>query len=198
MFQQLVYELSRGFAYRAISHSEMRIYTTWLPLALTAAFAVIYSLLPVQPALVGKGGLIEGAMTLVSTLPGFYFAGLAAVSTFGASSMDHEMSDPAPTVKMRVRGQMVELKLTRRLFLSYLFSYLVVLSFTLWLTLLLANALTPSLEEFRKNIDLWLGSEWPWFSVQAGLGLIVTFGFASLVVSTLHGVFFLTEKMHQP
>jgi hypothetical protein len=199
VFGDLVYELGRGFAYRRISHTEMRTYTTWLPLALTIVVIAIYMLLPVKPALVGPTGLASSLLTLVSTLPGFYFAGLAAVATFGSSTMDKEMPAPAPKVDMRVGGQTVkEIPLTRRLFLSYLFSYLVILSFGLCFALVTINALTGSIETLHTAIVPKTGATWPWSTVKALVGIPLTFAFASMVVSTLHGVFFLTEKIHQP
>lgn len=198
MLKQLAYELGRGFAYRGISHGEMRTYTTWLPLFLTILAGVFYAVLPVKPALVGSTGLVGSLLTLVATLPGFYFAGLAAVATFGSTTMDHEMPAPAPEVEMRVRGQQVPVKLTRRLFLSYLFSYLVILSFGLCFAFMAINAFAPSIDMLQVSIGRWTGTAWPWLVVKGAVGFALTFAFASMVVSTLHGVFFLSEKIHQP
>lgn len=199
MFKQLFYELGRGFAYRRISHTEMRTYTTWLPLALTAVAITIYVALPVKPALVGSTGLASSLLTLASTLPGFYFAGLAAVATFGNATMDREMPAPTPTVNMLVGGQMLrDIPLTRRLFLSYLFSYLVILSFGLCLALVTMNALSGSIDAFQISIIRTTGANWPWLTLKALVGIPLTLAFASMVVTTLHGVFFLTEKIHQP
>jgi hypothetical protein len=135
----------------------MRTYTTWLPLFLTILTVIFYVLLPERPALVGSNGLLGSLLTLVSTLPGFYIAGLAAVATFGSATMDHEMPAPAPEVKIRVRGRLISVKLTRRLFLSYLFSYLVVLSFGLCFTLIAINALVPSIDILHAFIVQWTG-----------------------------------------
>lgn len=198
MLKQLAYELSRGFAYRGITHSGMRTYTTWLPLFLTILAGAFYAVLPVKPVLIGSTGLVGSLLTLVATLPGFYFAGLAAVATFGSTTMDHEMPEPAPEVEMRVRGQQVPVKLTRRLFLSYLFSYLVILSFGLCFALMAINAFAPSIDVLQSAIGRLTGEVWPWLVVKGAVGFLLTFAFASMVVSTLHGVFFLTEKIHQP
>lgn len=174
-------------------------HTTWLPLVLTVVAVVIYVVLPVKPALVGEGGLATSLLTLVSTLPGFYFAGLAAVATFGSTSMDKEMPSPAPTIDMLINGKIVKANpLTRRLFLSYLFSYLVVVSFGLCFALVAINALSGAIEALHGFIVGSIGAVWLWLLVKAILGIALTFAFASMVVSTLHGVFFLTEKIHQP
>ncbi|MCH2395077.1 MAG: hypothetical protein MK313_10400 [Oceanibaculum sp.] len=176
----------------------MQTYTRWLPLTLTVIAIGIYLILPVKPALIGDKGLASNLLTLVSTLPGFYFAGLAAVATFGNTTMDHEMPAPAPEVDMRVAGKTATVKLTRRLFLSYLFSYLVILSFGLCFSLVTINALSGSIEALQEYIVCSTGMTWPWFVFKALVGIPLTFAFASMVVTTLHGVFFLTEKIHQP
>lgn len=193
MLKQLTYELSRGFAYRGISHGEMRTYTTWLPLGLTIVLISLYLAVPVKPALLGANGIAASLLALVSTLPGFYFAGLAAVATFGNTTMDHEMPSPAPEVEMVVGGAEVTVKLTRRLFLSYLFSYLVIVSFVLSFALVAMNAAKPSIDAIHTSL-----TGWPWFLIKGIVGAGLSFAFSTLVVTTLHGVFFLTEKIHQP
>ncbi len=198
MLEQLIYELKRGLAYRAISHREMRMYTTWIPISLTILIVIFYGILPVKPALIGSSGLAASLLTLVSTLPGFYFAGLAAVATFGNTTMDQEMPAPAPELEMRVRGQRILVNLTRRLFLSYLFSYLVILSFGLCFALIAINAFVPSIHVLQVAIVHWTGATWPWLLIKSAVGISLTFLFASMVISTLHGIFFLTEKIHQP
>jgi hypothetical protein len=198
VLKQLLYELGRGLAYRRISHGEMRTYTWWLPLALTVVAVGLYSILPVKPTLIGEKGLASSLLTIVSTLPGFYFAGLAAVATFGNATMDQEMPSPAPEVDMRVVGRQTTVKLTRRLFLSYLFSYLVILAFGMCFSLVALNALSGSVEALHVSIIRQTGAIWAWIAVKALVCIPLTFGFASMIVSTLHGVFFLTEKIHQP
>lgn len=176
----------------------MRNYTTWLPLLLTVLTGTAYALLPAKPILIGSNGLVTSLLTIVATLPGFYFAGLAAVATFGSVTMDREMPAPAPTLKIRVRGQSVLVNLTRRLFLSYLFSYLVVLSFGLCFALMAISALGPFIRILQAFVVHWAGMAWPWFILKGAVGFVLTFAFSSMVISTLHGVFFLTEKIHQP
>jgi hypothetical protein len=198
VFKQIIYELLRGFAYRGIRHSEMRTYTTWLPIGLAILLVLLYIVLPVKPTLIGPSGLSTSLLTILSTLPGFYFAGLAAVATFGSAAMDQEMPAPAPEVDMIVSGNVVQVKLTRRLFLSYLFSYLVVLSLGLCFAAVVMNAASSSIETFHLFLIRWTDSAWPWLVVKGVVGAALAFAFGSMVISTLHGVFFLTEKIHQP
>lgn len=198
MFKELRYELMRGLAYREIRHQHMGKYTTWLPLSIAAAVLAMYFLLPIKPEFLGTDGAISSALTVLSTLPGFYFAGLAAVATFGSAEMDKEMPDPAPKIKILTRGKLIESKLTKRQFLSYLFSYLVLVSFALCSVLMILNACEGSIVLLAEKIDRWPYGSW----INEVLTLILLGGFAvtfgSLIISTLQGVFFLTEKVHQP
>lgn len=161
MFRQLHYELLRGFAYRRIKHQEMPVYTTWLPIVLAFIIVGIYILLPVRPVLTGKDGAAASALSIMSTLPGFYFAGLAAVATFGSAEMDKEMPHPAPTIDIVVSGRKVSSKLTRRLFLTYLFSYLVLLSFIVCFALLFLNTMSAFIDFIQVKlaghiVGVWL------------------------------------------
>jgi hypothetical protein len=176
----------------------MRVYTTWLPLGLAIGIIVLYFALPVRPALLGKDGAVGNALAILSTLPGFYFAGLAAVATFGSSDMDKEMPSPAPTIDILVSGKKVPTKLTRRLFLTYLFSYLVLLSFVLCFSLLILNTISASITMIDAEVHTSNVGEWIWDALKFIVGSVLVLLSASLAVSTLHGVFFLAEKMHQP
>ena len=198
MFKELRYELLRGLAYREIRHQHMGKYTTWLPLSIAIIVLLVYFLLPVKPALLGKDGAIASALTLLSTLPGFYFAGLAAVATFGSSEMDKEMPDPAPKIKILTRGKLIESKLTKRQFLSYLFSYLVLVSFALCTALMVLNACENSVQLLAAKIATWAYGWWLNEGLRLTLLGIFAMTFGSLLISTLQGVFFLTEKVHQP
>jgi len=191
------YELSRGLAYRSIKHRDMHWYTTTVPLALTLVASASILLLPNPPPLLGKDGLVASSLSVLSTLPGFFFAGLAAVATFNGMNMDAEMPAPAPTVRVQVGGTSSVISLSRRQFLSYLFSYLVLISFALCVASLALSAVTPTLLELKSGI-LANGHYAFWFTVRA-LGVMSYLAVASSVlVTTLHGMFFLTERIHQP
>jgi hypothetical protein len=191
------YELTRGLAYQSIKHRDMHWYTRTTPLALALIVTAGVILLPNPPILLGKDGLVAGSLSVLSTLPGFYFAGLAAVATFSGMNMDAAMPAPAPRVRVRVGGTSSAIDLSRRQFLSYLFSYLVLLSFGLCVASLGLAAATPSILDLKSDI-LAHGHATSWAFVR-GAGI---FGYAavasSIFVTTLHGMFFLTERIHQP
>lgn len=191
------YELSRGLAYRAIRHPDMHWYTRTLPIATTLIASSAILLLPSPPTLLGKDGLVAASLSVLSTLPGFYFAGLAAVATFSGLNMDAAMPSPAPTIKVKVAGALSSVSLSRRQFLSYLFSYLVLLSFALCVASLLVAAATPTLMDVKAHLlksDLGL----VWFGARSFGVIAYAAVSSSILVTTLHGMFFLTERIHQP
>lgn len=198
MLQVLRYELGRGLAYRSVRHPNARIVIDGIPLALAVLLLVAGRLFPVQPALLGKDGLFSAAMSVLSTLPGFYFAGLAAVATFSNAYMDLEMPAPAPEIDIVTRGQTITNKLTRRQYLSYLFSYLVVLSLVLCFVLLALNALTGSVALWKSGVLQVRYGALIWEGLREIVLFPISYLLTSLLVVTLHGVFFLTERIHQP
>lgn len=193
----LLYELTRGLAYLRIRHPSIDWYTIRLPVLASALLCVAYAALPMKPQLVGPDGLFSDLLSILATLPGFYFAGLAAIATFDRPGMDVEIPSPAPSLAIQIGGKVDVILLTKRMFLSYLFSYLTTLSLAVCVLILVINAMGPS-------IAAWVGE---WQSVpnsklifgyaRVGLFALVIVPITSLAVSTLHGIFFLTERVHQ-
>jgi hypothetical protein len=193
----MLYELLRGLAYQRIRHDRMHWWKLTVPALLTIGVSAVFLFLPVPPTLLTKDGLFAASLSVISTLPGFYFAGLAAVATFQGLNMDAVIQAPAPEITVKVAGASVNVTLSRRQFLSYLFSYLVILSFVLCAITLALLASTNSIYAWHAHLKV-IGSEaaWPWIRGSAIVGYV---GLASsLVVTSLHGMFFLTERIHQP
>ncbi|WP_155810781.1 hypothetical protein [Phyllobacterium sp. UNC302MFCol5.2] len=142
--------------------------------------------------------MFASLLGLMSTLPGFYFAGLAAVSTFGGPDMDVEMPPPNLEIDILVQGKYLPTKLTRRQFLSYLFSYLVVISFVLCFALVIFNAGIESITLLRSSLLSTLFGAMIWAALKFAVLTSMSLLFASLTITTLHGIYFLTDKMHRP
>lgn len=194
----LRYELSRGLAYRKIRHPEMRWYTTTLPLISTIVIYIACLAIPRAIPLLGEAGILASSLSILSTLPGFYFAGLAAVATFNGTNMDSVMPSPPPTLEVRLGNHREEIDLSRRQFLSYLFSYLVILSFTICVAIVALNAVEPSISMVEKATQAawWLAITWAFIEQLGVLALLLAL--CSMVITTLHGVYFLAERIHQP
>lgn len=176
----------------------MRHYLWTAPLLITGAAAIIYFLLPIKPPMGGDAGLLASAAQVLALVPGFFITALAAVATFNRPEMDETMPDPAPTSLISHRGKMVEIELTRRMFLSYLFSYLAVLGILLFA----ASAVSPLV---YPNLALLSAVQYPYFDGQIVVDAlkfsfvtIFVYFVSSLFVTTLHGVYFLCERILMP
>jgi hypothetical protein len=193
------YELGRWWAYRQIRHPKMRIYVWFLPGVIAATLTLIFLALPIRPAVSGAQGLLAAIVQFLAVLPGFFIASLAAVATFQRPEMDVEMPSPAPTVPIQTAGRKYNATLTRRIFLSYLFSYLAIASLFLLIFCLLSNLLAPAANKII-YIGIFFG-DYQGLVKDGLLGIFLLFTFywcASIVITMLHGIYFLTERMHQP
>jgi hypothetical protein len=192
------YELSRAWAFRKIEHDDLKIVIHHIPLIIAAGCLAAILLLPVQPKAVGDGSLTRYLISLLSILPGFFIAALAAISTFAGPHFDQVMSDPAPRLSIRTGGTTAPAELTMRLFLSYMFAYLTVLSFAAALTCIAAETLVPSVLYWIKLVkDAW------WQSVvlggiRAAYLFIILWLVSNIAITTLYGMYFLIERMHRP
>lgn len=194
----LLYELTRGLAYLRIKHPSIDWYTVRLPVLASALLCIGFAALPVKPKLMGGDALLGDILSILATLPGFYFAGLAAIATFDRPGMDVEIPPPAPMLVVQINGKSDTVHLTKRMFLSYLFSYLTTLSLAVCGLILLLNALEPSVAGWAVAAQAL-----PYSGVITDLAKVAVFALVivpvtSLAVSTLHGIFFLTERVHQP
>lgn len=198
MFADIKYELTRGFAYRRIEHEHQAMYSRVLPLVGGILATALYIAVPDKIAILGKDGLLSSLLSIIATLPGFYFAGLAAVATFGGADMDKDMPAPAPELKMRHKGNLIKTTLSRRKYMSYIFSYLVVLSFMLCGIIVALNTVQPTINDLGQVLQR---QELGWLvmaSGETGVVFLISVLSASVAVTTLQGLFFLSERLHQP
>lgn len=196
MSKNLFYILGRCFAYRSISHPEMRLYTCKIPLSLTGILMIFYWILPLKPAFLGSNGLFSSSLSFITTLPGFYLAGLAAIATFGNPTIDQEMAGTPPEIEILIKGKKTSIKLTRRQFLSYLFSYLTTISFCLCCIFLLLNNLTENITYLHKALTHSNTSLYLWVILKNCVIFSISFLFSSLITSSLHALYYLTERIH--
>ena len=168
------------FRYLSIRHEvKDRVDYIW-PLVLTLITMGVFWLLPVPARVLGEGGFLIGVRDLIALFAAFFVVALAAVSTFDRKTLDQPMDGTPP----RLDGR----DLTRRQFDCRLFGYLAALSFALFLACVAAEIAAPSLRYLFSPRVLW------W--IRAVLGSVFTFGFWSMVVTTLLGIWFLIERVH--
>lgn len=168
------------FRYLTIRHGLKPRFDWMWPGILTVATIIIFWLLPIQPVLLGDHGMLHGVRDLIVLFAAFFVAALAAVATFARESLDDLMQGASPRLHDR--------ELTRRQFVSYLFGYLAVLSFGLFLAIIAAEIVVPSLHVVLSP------RVFSWF--KAITGTIFVFAFWNMIVTTLLGVYFLVERVN--
>lgn len=192
------YQIKRPFAFLRINSRELMILRTTVPLLVTICIIALYWALPYRPLIVGDKRYIDYMVQLIGALPGFYIAALAAAATFTNQSLDEEISGRSPpTIEIIRGGQTFEAILTLRVFMCHLFAYLCALSFAACLLGIAILEFAPVLEDIEKFhsshkitmplLTIIRYSAVGWF----------TFYVVRIVAITLHGLFFLIERMHQ-
>ncbi|CCU70928.1 hypothetical protein [Thalassolituus oleivorans] len=138
----------------------------------------------------GSNGLIEQVVELLKMLIGFYIASLAAVSTFPSAVLNQGLAGESATLKSKRRGKEIVIPLSRRRFLSYLFGYLAFMSLVLFISGMAINLLTPLAKVHISSSII------PW--VKGVVAFIYLFWVSNILVSTLLGLHYLTDRIHRP
>lgn len=139
---------------------------------------------------IDRSGLVTSIFDVIKNLPGFFIAALAAISTFNREGMDEIITDQngnSPTINLKhVNSSGIEksfdCKLSRRVFLCMLFSYLTAASFAIIIIYIITN-----------SADL-LNYSTPIASISAVI--IFTFLFWQVITCTFFGLYYLGEKIH--
>lgn len=193
----IIHQLRRPFAFNKIRSAELNVVRFYTPAAITIVLVVLYIILPKKPEILGDKKYLDYMLQIVGILPGFYIAALAAGATFDNPALDETMPGKKPPELDIVRmGQSFTQKLTTRLFICHLFSYLSAASLMLAFAILLGIEINPSLDDISqsfKNISI---VNYAIMSAQWAYVIALTFYAAKLTTITLHGLYFLAERMH--
>lgn len=162
---------------------------------ITAPVALAGCLFRDQFAMVGTDGLFAVLSQTFTILPGFFVASLSAVAALNNDKMDEDMPEPCPTIVIKVDNSPITEKLSRRMYLLYLFSYL----FVMTIIVSLVSAGFKFLVQ-PENVASFVAG-WP--AVVVGIVdclaiCVTTFVVVSLLVTMLHGIYFMIEKNRQP
>lgn len=103
--------------------------------------------------------------------------------------MDSLPDGESITLSVKRKGKPVESKLTRRMFLAYLFGYLSFLSILLYFISVLAPFVAANAAVFLERDAYFL---FRWISV-----LVFLFLTANLVTTALLGLHFMTDRLHR-
>lgn len=132
--------------------------------------------------------LILSTFTILTILPGFYIAALAAIATFKASTMDVPLDGKDMLLHTRESDRCI-IKLTRRRFLCLLFGYLSFLSLILCLFCLILKIASPII-----IIKFFFSQIAPYLNII--FVLVYGFFFMQLISLTLLGLFYLSDRIH--
>ena len=194
-----MWRLFQPLDYLRVRHPEKWVFDWILPLlvasGLTAAwFCGEFRFGILKP----ESGIIPQVQSLLSILTGFFIAALAAVSTFNNDGMDKPLAGKTPAYlkKKRDDGTTYEETLTRRRFLSLLFGFLALLALVLYALGVVAIA-------FHEELGAWLAGllrDFPKIHKMVLLGAWAVYAtlLSLLLINTLLGLFYLTERIHRP
>lgn len=187
----MFYILLRPFSFLFIKHDELRRAMINGSLYLSIFATIVIFSVPVTPIIFGKDGFISAISSVFNALPGFFIAALAAVATFNRPELDQVMPDPAPQLKLMTQGRRDFVKLTTRMFLSFLFAYLTAITFLGMAFFIFVEIMRPS--------ALYILSERPIlkFPLKIFITFFVNVFIFNIVITTLVGIYFLAERIHR-
>jgi len=133
--------------------------------------------------------MVQRLNELLPILVGFYIAALAAVATMQQERLDQYPCGEPPTLTRKYRGVIKAEKLTRRRFLSYLFSYMAFLSVMLYV----AGIVGPFAATVYRNFEgLW------WAEAVKGVILVAyLFSYGNLLSGTMFGLHYFADRIHR-
>lgn len=186
----IAFQLLRPFGYLAIHHPRKKIIDWYIPLLLAFLSLGVLFFLRGRANVWGDGGLVENLQGLIQGLPGFYIAALAAVATFGAKfGLDALIPKPTPTISTIYGSGKIEIGLTRRRFLCLLFAHLTALSISLSIGSAFLRYLSKA---FYDSSPLILTTGFVFGSFAYFVFLF------QLVVVSFWGLYYLSDRIHQP
>lgn len=127
----------------------------------------------------------------LQTMPGFYIAALAAISTINSTTMDQPMAGDPPKEKHVEYNpyKVFWIEMNRRRFLARLFSYLTFISITLFGFLLIIR--------FSYSLEIKISSLWLIYLTYFISCFIIIFSLAQLIMMTFLSLYYLGERVHK-
>jgi hypothetical protein len=184
--------LLRPFLYLRIKHASFTL--TWInwgiPATVTAIALVAGSLEFPDLNYFHAGGMFDRLLSFVQNLPGFFIAALAAVATFGRADLDQLMPGTPPKVSVLYHGKPKVVELTRRRFLSLIFSYLTALNIAITLALITGLPMVDHVH--AALLPKFVGA------VRLLAGAPIVFFTAQMMTVTFWGLYYLGERVHTP
>lgn len=182
----IVYQLTRPISYIFIKHDDKYLYDWAIPILLMLIISGALGFWLEDWSVTFN--LINSIAEFVQALPGFFIAALAAIATFNRADIDVVMDgNHPPSLDTRINNSIVNVKLSRRRFLCLLFSYLTVQSFVISILGFVSNSFGFVGEDNTIVYNVF---------VTWGFVAIFMLLFCQLLTSTLHGLYYLAERVH--
>jgi hypothetical protein len=186
---EAIRQLFTPLSYLRIKHPQKYLFDIFIPLAITIIVQVFLMVLPKPIMIVGENGLISIITGLIQILVGFYIASLAAVATFQGIGLDEPLAGDHATLMVKRRGVSKPIQLTRRKFVCYLFGYLAFVGIFLYFIGSASGLLNESIKAFIPSC---------YFVVVKWLFIFCyLFASSNLIVTTLLGLYYLTDRIHR-
>lgn len=131
----------------------------------------------------------DSITTFIQILPGFYIGALAAIASYNREGMDDAIPAPTPYLKIIREGRTDKRKLSRRTYLTLMFSYLASMTLFLAISIFLLK-LFYSLGLFSVPRN--------WFFLIYSINIFLFFFvFFQILTITLVGIYYLGNRMHR-
>lgn len=186
MFKILMSPLS----YLRIKH-EAKYLADWIyPILFSFLSALVLLFFGIPGAVAGKDGLLSKIFVVSSVLPGFYIAALAAIATFNRPDIDDVMAPPTPEMKQVIGGRENDVPLTRRRFLTYLFSFLCFESISLMIICVFSSLINVNLHE-TLSTQAFAASKFLF-------AFFVLLMFWQMICGTVLGLYYIGDRLYRP
>ena len=192
MFSEAIF---RPFDYLKIKWAHGKINKKFLDIYIPLGIGVVASLFlcwiaykfPGSAATPLKANIFDNEITyfmagFLQTIPGFYIAALAAISTFSSTTMDDDMVDPSP--------EKDGASISRRFFLSQLFAYLSALSLLGYFVTIIARYLSSLDILVGTSKNLYMGI----YFISTSLYIAII---SQLIILTGLGLYYLGDRIHK-
>ncbi|MDX8237723.1 hypothetical protein SLL78_05200 [Acinetobacter pittii] len=154
-------------------------------------FTAVWFLVGTSKANIFTNDISYYLICFLQTMPGFFIAALAAISTLNSSTMDQPMAGDPPKEKYVEHNpyKVFWIDMNRRRFLARLFSYLTFISIVIFVLLLLIR--------FSYSLDIHSTNTYLIFSTYFVACFLVAFGLVQLIMMTFLSLYYLGERVHK-
>lgn len=154
-------------------------------------FTMIWFLVGTSKANIFTNDISYYLICFLQTMPGFFIAALAAISTLNSSTMDQPMAGDPPKEKYVEHNpyKIFWIDMNRRRFLARLFSYLTFISIIIFVILLLLR--------FSYSLEIYSSNNYLIYSTYFISCFLVVFGLVQLIMMTFLSLYYLGERVHK-